>query len=109
MLRDCVEILSGGSKGAEPNWLRQQLFNKEGSPWQGWNLTTYQMKELLKRYGIKPKTVRAGALVWGYHLNQFEEALLKYECGVIREAGPYSPYNRNAIHDGVALIANCAV
>jgi hypothetical protein len=48
------------------------------------------MKELLGRYAIKAKTVRVGGKpVKGFHLNQFEDALLRYECGIL----PVTGYN----------------
>jgi hypothetical protein len=83
MLRDCRELLEH-QRAAEPDWLRQQLFNKEGSPWGAWNLTTYQMKGILSDLYIKPKTVRVTGHAKpskGFHINQFEDALLKYACG----------------------------
>jgi hypothetical protein len=90
LLRDCKEILES-DKTAEPDWLRQQLFNKEGSPWGAWNLTTYQLRQKLGDLYIKPKTVRVSGKpcpVKGYHLNEFENALLKYAVG-----DSYSGYN----------------
>lgn len=70
MLRDCAEALQE-SRTAETDSLRRELFDKDGSPWGNWNLTTHQMKKELGRYGIKPKTVRVGGkAVRGYHVKR---------------------------------------
>jgi hypothetical protein len=93
LLRDCAELLKV-IRTAEPERLQRELVNKESSPWQGWGLTTYQMKQLLKRYGIKQKSIRTGGqLDKGFHLNQFEDALLRYECGVPLEEGDEIGHN----------------
>jgi Protein of unknown function (DUF3631) len=85
LLRDCVAILEEPhARTCEPDWLRTQLFNLSDAPWNTWGkngsgITTFALKQWLKDYGIKPKTVRMGtSTVKGYHLNQFTDELARY-------------------------------
>jgi len=98
LLRDCAEILES-CKTCEPDWLRTQLFNMSDAPWSTWGkkndtgITTFALKQWLKDYGIKPKTVRVGGSpVKGYHINQFKDELARYP-GPEPEGGGYTGYN----------------
>ena len=62
LLRDCAGILEKAHT-CEPNWLRSELYNMSDAPWSTWGkngsgLTTFTLKQWLKDYAIKPKTVR---------------------------------------------------
>ena len=65
LLRDCAGILEKAHT-CEPNWLRSELFNMSDAPWSTWGkngsgLTTFTLKQWLKDYAIKPKTVRVSS------------------------------------------------
>jgi putative DNA primase/helicase len=64
--------------------LIHELGQLEDQPWdtynKGWPVTPRQIAQLLKQYGIKPKTVRltADQTPKGYSLDQFEDAFARY-------------------------------
>jgi hypothetical protein len=88
LLTEAAEILKDHGGKLAPERLRIELFNREGSPWNDQGLTTNRMKAALKRYGIKAKTVRLGAKTEkGYHIDQFDDALLRHRCGLFGKNG----------------------
>jgi hypothetical protein len=88
LLTEAAEILKDHKGKLSSDELRRELFNREGSPWNDQGLTTSRMKAALKRYGIKPKTIRLGAKTdKGYHIDQFEDVLLRHRCGLFGENG----------------------
>lgn len=95
LLRDCAGILEKAHT-CEPNWLRSELFNMSEAPWNTWGkngsgITTFALKQWLKDYGIKPKTVRVSSgPVKGYHVNQFKDELARYPAPT--EGGGYTGY-----------------
>lgn len=66
--------------------LCSKLKQLEDRPWAGWGrnrktagFNPRDLAQLLRRYGIKPKTVRIGTdTAKGYHYDQFEDAWARY-------------------------------
>jgi hypothetical protein len=91
LLRHCAELLEG-RRTCEPDWLRRELCNLGDAPWSDLNgkgLSLHQMKQMLKRYGIKTYAVRVGGHpVKGYNVKQFEDELARFSPG-----SGYNGYN----------------
>ncbi len=64
--------------------LISELVACKDQPWasynKGWEVSPRQISQLLKQYGIKPKTIRMkdGYTPKGYSLDQFEDAFARY-------------------------------
>ncbi len=88
LLTKAAEVLTDHGGKLKPDKLRIELFNREGSPWGDQGLTINQLKTALKRYGIKPKTIRLPeGSAKGYHVDQFEDVLLRHRCGLLAKNG----------------------
>jgi putative DNA primase/helicase len=64
--------------------LVDELMSREDQPWatynKGWPMSPRQIAQLLKQYGIKPKTIRIreGCTPKGYSSDQFDDAFARY-------------------------------
>jgi hypothetical protein len=64
--------------------LVDELMSRKDQPWatynKGWPMSPRQIAQLLKQYGIKPKTIRMkdGYTPKGYSLDQFDDAFERY-------------------------------
>jgi hypothetical protein len=109
LLRDCVQILET-ERTCRPDGLRAELVNMSDAPWSTWGnngsgLTTFALKQWLKDYGIKPKTVRLGAATGkGYHVEDFKNELARFpapteEDGNIGNIGHIIDNKNNTVTD----------